>query len=151
MTKEFFIETIIRLPLTENGCKIWPFYKNRQQYGIVNFKGKNRKAHRLIYMFLKNPDLSDNLVVMHTCDNSSCVNIEHLKEGTVADNNLDMLNKGRNITFSGELHGMYLLSDEKVAKIKEDYATGKYTQRYLARQNGCSRAYISYLVTGRGR
>ena len=40
-------------------------------------------------------------VIMHTCDKPNCVNPEHLKHGTVADNVADMVAKGRRVTVKG--------------------------------------------------
>jgi hypothetical protein len=34
-------------------------------------------------------------VVMHLCDNRRCISLRHLRAGTVADNNRDMSDKGR--------------------------------------------------------
>ena len=52
------------------------------------------RAHRAIY-FALHPKADQSLVVMHSCDNPSCVNPDHLKLGTVRDNMLDMCAKGR--------------------------------------------------------
>ena len=35
-------------------------------------------------------------VIMHTCDNPGCINVEHLRLGTPKLNSVDMSSKGRN-------------------------------------------------------
>jgi hypothetical protein len=53
--------------------------------------------HRVVYRAV-NPELSGVDNVMHTCDNPSCCNPEHLKAGTQLDNVTDMILKGRRNT-----------------------------------------------------
>lgn len=65
-------------------------------YGRIQFRGVSWRAHRWIFL-QENGYLPQ--VVMHICDNPSCVRPEHLKGGTIAENNKDRDNKGR--------HGQY--------------------------------------------
>ena len=55
--------------------------------------------------------------VLHTCDNPSCVNPDHLFEGTQADNLDDMVRKGRS--------GNRKLTSEQVRAIRARYAAGE--------------------------
>jgi hypothetical protein len=59
--------------------------------------GKRHYVHRLAYCEAHAIDIEDIVgqVVMHTCDNPACINPEHLRLGTQADNLADMLSKGR--------------------------------------------------------
>jgi hypothetical protein len=67
-------------------------------YGMFSFNGKYIQAHRFSYQH-SNGELIKGLVIMHTCDNRSCVNPSHLVQGTYKENTMDMVIKGR--------HGRY--------------------------------------------
>lgn len=78
-------------------CIEWPRGRSDSGYGVVRFGGKDVKVHRLAYrMFhdLDEPDMPR--VVMHTCDNPACYNVDHLVGGTQAENLRDCVMKGRN-------------------------------------------------------
>jgi hypothetical protein len=76
-----------------NGC--WQFsIRDRDGYGLFQLDGKQWRAHRFMMHITEGLSV-DKPVVMHTCDNPSCVNPNHLQNGTVQENNLDKLNKGR--------------------------------------------------------
>ena len=68
--------------------------RDRDGYGVFQLDGKQWRAHRFMMHITEGLSV-DKPVVMHTCDNPACVNPKHLQNGTIQDNNLDKLNKGR--------------------------------------------------------
>lgn len=56
--------------------------------------GSKRGVPRLVYQ-IKKGEIPKYMVVMHTCDNTKCLNPMHLTIGTSADNTADMMAKGR--------------------------------------------------------
>lgn len=87
-----------RYRATDTGCWEWTATRNRQGYGVVGLAIKGRPAgvpaHRLQWMH-RQGEIPDGHVVMHTCDNPACINPDHLRLGTQADNLADMRAKGR--------------------------------------------------------
>lgn len=67
-----------------------------ERYGRLVVNGRGVKAHRLAYELAHGP-IPPGLVVMHTCDHPPCCRIEHLRLGTVAENNADRHAKGRTV------------------------------------------------------
>lgn len=60
---------------------------------------------------------------MHTCDNPPCVNLDHLRLGTIAENNADRAAKGRSARnrnpHHGEANGRALLNVASVQAIRD--------------------------------
>jgi hypothetical protein len=101
----------------------WEWLAHRDCWGYGQFK-VNRKtmfAHRFSFAHYKNNEQSipSNLYVCHHCDNPGCVNPNHLFLGTHTDNMKDMVRKGRRANPKPKKH-----TDEEVAKIRLDYASG---------------------------
>lgn len=46
-------------------------------------------------MVLAGYRIPDGMIVMHKCDNPSCVRVSHLKIGTIEENVADKISKGR--------------------------------------------------------
>lgn len=76
-------------------CDKWMAYKNRQGYGFIKFNGKTYLAHRFAWMIYHKQNIPKGMVIMHKCDNPSCVSENCLQLGTIALNNEDKLIKGR--------------------------------------------------------
>ena len=75
-------------------CWNWTASRMVSGYGVLKFRGRTCGAHRVAYELTHGP-IPDGMVVMHSCDNPSCVNPAHLSLGTICDNMRDMYAKGR--------------------------------------------------------
>ena len=89
-----------------------------QRYGYISFTadGKNKmyRANRFSWV-LQNGPIPDGMVVRHTCDVPGCVNPEHLKIGTHADNVADRMKRWR--TQQGSDHYKAILTEDQVLDI----------------------------------
>ena len=81
---------------TEDKCWEWTSAFTTRNYGFFWVGGKKRSeyAHRMSYMLAKG-EIPDGMVVMHACDNTRCVNPNHLSIGTFKDNSQDSVKKKR--------------------------------------------------------
>jgi len=125
----------------KTGCLLWTGKKQRRfPYGYFYRRTRIIYAHRAAYAAHHGP-IAKGLVVCHTCDNPSCVAIEHLKLGTQQDNLADMWSKGRGRWRSR-------LSSEQVVDIRRRLVAGE-TVPSIAREAGVSRGAIQGIKTGR--
>jgi hypothetical protein len=89
----------IEYHIDENGCHICTSHSKDKNGYIHLWRDGLYKAHR--WIFYKATGIKPE-VVMHTCDNPSCININHLKAGTFIENNKDRDDKGRNGQIVGD-------------------------------------------------
>ena len=78
-----------------DSCWLWCGSKDKDGYGYFHHYGRRMSTHRFEWQHHYST-LDPTLSVCHTCDNPSCVNPEHLWQGTHQQNVTDMMQKGRN-------------------------------------------------------
>jgi len=67
-----------------NGCWNWSGFRNDKGYGKFVHPG-GQLAHRFSYSFCDGK-IFDKMEIMHLCHNRSCVNPDHLQQGTHVEN-----------------------------------------------------------------
>ena len=80
-------------------CWFWtgPVTGSGGKYGAVCFDNNYVYAHRFSYM-IHNGEIPEGKVLLHTCDNSRCVNPNHLEAGSQKQNIHDAMKKDRWMT-----------------------------------------------------
>ena len=66
-------------------CMLWALSKNNEGYAQIAIDGVSRRVHRVLYE-LAHGALDDGLVVDHLCENTACINIDHLEAVTHREN-----------------------------------------------------------------
>ena len=63
--------------IVTNDCWFWAASKTKQGYGMFSYDGKSIPAHRFAYVAYKGP-IEQDKIVHQSCNNTYCVNPEHL-------------------------------------------------------------------------
>jgi Mor family transcriptional regulator len=128
-------------------CWLWKRH-TKQRYPKLRLDpfGASELAHRFSYMLAHGGTIPDGLVVMHTCDNTRCVNPSHLVVGTQAENIRDKCLKRRQAM--GSRNAMAKLTEARACAVVADYNAGA-TIVGLARRERVSRSTIERLLTGK--
>lgn len=127
-------------------CWEWSLGRNHGDYGQLRYKGVMTRAHRLSFSH-HNPNVNiEGKVILHTCDNPCCINPEHLRLGTQADNMQDMKLKGRQYRPVGEKNPHCKLDEQSVREIRD--LKGKQSQASIGKLYGVSQRTISLIHRG---
>jgi len=129
------------------GCWIW-HGSNNGRYGQLSVKMASGSwttylAHRISYE-LEFGEVPLNMQVLHRCNNTLCVNPEHLCAGTQCDNLKQMFEEGREPDLKGEYNGQAKLNSTEIRKIRASTDAGIS----LAKRFHVSPATISMIRRG---
>jgi len=134
-----------KLITVQGGCKEWSGCRFLNGYGVVRMNGKNMKAHRVSFELYAQRPISDNMFILHSCNNPPCCNPHHLREGTHQDNMNDKLQSGRQPR--GETNAKAKLTQYQVDEIRKN--ANKLTQYQLADMYGVKRPCIAKIQRGK--
>jgi hypothetical protein len=115
-------------------------------YGLVWKDGRQWRAHRLAWCEAFG-SIAKGLMVLHSCDNPSCVNIDHLRLGTAQDNHNDRRLRERSPW--GEKTNRAILSEDDVVWIRKVRAIGVMSSRDTARAFDVSQGAVQNIVKRR--
>jgi len=128
--------------------KCWPWQGGKQKgYGRFNVDGRHVMAHRYVWTLTYGP-IADGLRICHACDNPPCCNPRHLFLGTMADNNADMLQKGRQRSVRGTNSPNAKLTDDIIRTIRSEVTLG-VSRRALARRFLVNHSTVNRIVSRR--
>lgn len=74
-------------------CWEWQGGRSTGGYAATSIGGQKTYVHRFMYEYSKGSKIKEGNHICHTCDNPSCVNPDHLWEGTAGQNMMDRDNK----------------------------------------------------------
>jgi len=139
------------IPEPNSGCWIW--IGGTRANGSGNLYSRHSRndgisinGHRFSQIIHKGP-IPDNLYVCHTCDNTLCVNPDHLFLGTQQDNMTDMKDKNRSNKSRGQDKiGLAKLTNKDAEKIRKD---STHSQSELGRIFNVAQTTIHRIKSGK--
>lgn len=131
----------VHKPSDEAGCWLWLGCKTTKGYGQLYKSGRMIRAHAFSYE-LHYGKVGNGMMVLHSCDNPSCVNPGHLFVGDQQSNMDDMVRKGRSPV--GEKNVKAKLTAGQVIQIRNDTRSASK----VASEFGVSECTI-YVIRGK--
>lgn len=113
-----------------DSCWLWTASTHKFGYGAFNVRGKVYTGHAYSWYLAHNSFPSKGQVIMHTCDNPTCVNPQHLQIATQKENVEDCTRKGRQA--KGEDKSKLTTQEVKAIRTLYKPFSRKYSARKLA-------------------
>lgn len=142
-----------------DACWIWTAGKDAHGYGLFSVwregrGSKNERAHRYVYSVLIGP-IPEGLAILHSCDNPACVNVAHLRPGTLKENSEDMIARRRHFAWThpetmsrGEGSPLAKMTDAKVVEMRKMRRDTHASYKDLGKMFGVSNAAAMLICRG---
>jgi len=140
--KRFWDKVDVR---SDNECWNWTAGRFKEGYGCFSINKKSFGAHR-VSCIIHYGFRDAHLYAIHKCDNPLCVNPNHLRWGTPAENSLDMVVKKRSLR--GASHPNASISKEMFDNISV-MINEELSNMQISRITGISNQSISNIRTGK--
>jgi len=124
-------------------CWPWAHVSVSHPYGTFKVRSVNVKPHRMSWL-VHFGSIPAGHGVLHKCDNTACVNPEHLFTGTQETNIRDMFAKKRVVRPKGEAHAESKLTDDSVRMIR----SSELSYAKLAKLLNVSKSAIAFVKRG---
>lgn len=134
----------IAFPYSGEDCLNWPFAKTHEGYGKARYDGRSKGAHRIVCEVVHGAPPTHNSEAAHICGNSSCVNPQHIRWASPAQNQADKISHGTNL--EADRHPNAKLSNDSVSFIKR--SRGIISQADLASRFGVSKSTVAMIHAG---
>jgi len=129
----------------KNECWIWKSGKDKDGYGRFSLNKRTERSHRISYL-IKFGIIDSDLLILHICDNASCVNPDHLFQGTFLDNNKDRYTKGRSAI--GSSNGSSKISERDALEIRTLYLNEKLSLEKIGKIFGIGQSTVRDIAVG---
>lgn len=132
----------------DHECWVWQGSLDPDGYGIAFRNGKGYRAHRVSYE-IHHGAIPAGYLILHSCDNPSCCNPNHLRAGTPQDNSTDMVSKNRSARRGGETNINARFTNEQAEKIRLEYPTLNISIEAYAKRYGVCRETMRLIIRGK--
>lgn len=118
---------------------------DKDGYGWIKRNGKSQRAHRVAWEKANSRPVPAGMFVLHSCDNPTCVNPDHLRIGTHQENVDEKVQRQRQT--KGESVTSSRLKESDIVAIRGMHAFGNCSLNQIAKKFGVSKNCIWKIVT----
>jgi len=141
-----FMEKVEKQP---SGCWIWTATPSLAgTYGLFWLDGQNMGSHCASVVLFHKKSIPKKMVVMHSCDDRTCVNPDHLSVGTYKENMEDMIQKGRDRSL-GSRNTQAKLTEAQVLSMRAEYVDRPGEIMRLSAKYQTSPSDVSGIIYGK--